>query len=179
MLLAAHQANFIPWLPYFDKMNKADIFVMMINCQFEKNGWQNRCEVWDRKWTMPVEKGMKPIKEKIYIGGVKLVTVNEQWIHAIAMTLGIDTGKIRYDLQTEKRGTDAIIELCKHYECDQYLTNPEAMEKYLDEKMMNDEGIEVVRHEFGYKRHVFEMFNEIGIEGTRKLIARDKKICGI
>ncbi|MCH7624194.1 MAG: WbqC family protein [Nitrospinae bacterium] len=49
MLLAAHQANFIPWLPYFDKMNKADIFVMMINCQFEKNGWQNRCEVWDRK----------------------------------------------------------------------------------------------------------------------------------
>jgi len=173
-ILAAHQPNFIPWLKFFDKMNKSDIFVLLVNCQYEKNGWTNRCRVNEQYWTMPVLSGNKAISEKVYVNGEKLSIVNEAWINAIAMTLGIDTGKIRHDFPTSARGTERIIELCKHFDCDQYLTNPEAMDKYLDEKLMNDNGIEVLHHKCEFNRHIFEMFAECGIEGTQKLIKREK-----
>ena len=179
MILAAHQNSFIPWLPFFDKMNKANVFVLMENCQFEKNGWTNRCRVWEEYWTMPVERGMKPIKEKFYVNGYPLVTVNNRWIFAIAATLGIRTEKIRHDFPTKQRGTYRLIEMCKRYECDSYLANPEAEEKYLDIELMNRSGIRFIPHVFNHKIHVFEAFDKFGIEGTVKLLAKEKKLCGI
>jgi len=178
-ILAAHQINFIPWLPYFDKMNKADTFVLMINCQFEKNGYQNRAEVNGKWWTKPVVGGLKTISEKFYTDGQKLYDVNIHWILAIAKTLNINTSKIHLDFPTEKRGTDRIIEMCKRFDCDRYLTNPEAMDKYLDEKKMNDAGIEVIACEFPYKKHVFEAFDELGIDGTIKLLEKEKNKCKV
>lgn len=164
-------------MSFFDKMNKADVFVLLVNVQFEKNGWQNRCQVNGKWWTMPVQGGTKNICDKKYVNGQSLTTLNLQWINAIAMTLGIDTAKIRLDFPTEKTGTERIIELCHRYECDQYLTNPDAMEKYLDEEHMNYEGIEVVDHSFPHKIHVFEAFEKWGIEGTQKLLKREKDKC--
>jgi hypothetical protein len=175
MILAAHQPNFIPWLNYFDKMNKADIFILLINVQFEKNGWQNRCEVNGKYWTMPVNKGNTPVKHKDYVNGQNLVSTNTDWIFALCRTLGIDTRKVHFDSETDRSGTDRIIELCKQFDCDQYLTNPDAMEKYLDEKKMNDSGIEVIRHEPPFKIHTLEAFDQLGIEGTQKLLKKEKK----
>jgi len=40
--LAAHQPQFCPWLGYFDKMRRADVFVLLDDVQFKKNEWQNR-----------------------------------------------------------------------------------------------------------------------------------------
>lgn len=179
MILAAHQPNFIPWLPFFDKVNKADVFVLLINVQFEKNGWQNRCKVNEKYWTMPVHKGMTYIKNKEYVNGQPLWMLNQQWINTLCMTLGIDTSKIRFDFPTEETGTERIIELCKQYECDQYLTNPDAMVKYLDERKMNNAGIEVVHHVFPHNIHTFEAFNTWGIDGTQKILEREKVRCGI
>lgn len=45
MIVAAHQPNFIPWLGYFDKMAKADLFVSVDNVQFERQGFQTRARV--------------------------------------------------------------------------------------------------------------------------------------
>src|SRR5208282_4712259 len=42
MILAAHQPQFCPWLGYFDKMRRADVFVLLDDVQFKKNEWQNR-----------------------------------------------------------------------------------------------------------------------------------------
>jgi hypothetical protein len=42
MIVAAHQPQFLPWLGYFDKMLRADIFVLIDDVQFKKNEWQNR-----------------------------------------------------------------------------------------------------------------------------------------
>ncbi|MFQ5743806.1 MAG: WbqC family protein [Acidobacteriota bacterium] len=40
--LAAHQPQYLPWLGFFDKLDRADIFVLLDNVQFKKNEWQNR-----------------------------------------------------------------------------------------------------------------------------------------
>lgn len=175
MIIAMHQPNLMPWLPFFDKLNKADIFVLLLNVQYEKNGWQNRCQVNERYWTLPVNSGLVEINRKQYVNGYGLPSLNIQWINAIAMTLGIDVAKIRLDFPTEKKGTERLIELCKYYECDQYLTNPEATDKYLDDKAMNDAGIEVLPHSFPHKIHTFEAFDKWGIEGTQNVLHKSKQ----
>jgi len=42
MIVAVHQPQYLPWLGYFDKMDRADVFVLLDNVQFKKNEWQNR-----------------------------------------------------------------------------------------------------------------------------------------
>ena len=45
MILAAHQPNFMPWLGYFDKMQKADVFVTVDHVQMERQSFQNRTRI--------------------------------------------------------------------------------------------------------------------------------------
>lgn len=42
MKVAIHQPQFLPWLGYLDKIDRADLFVLLDNVQFKKNEWQNR-----------------------------------------------------------------------------------------------------------------------------------------
>jgi hypothetical protein len=42
MILAVHQPQYLPWLGYFDKMDRADAFVLLDTVQYKKNEWQNR-----------------------------------------------------------------------------------------------------------------------------------------
>ncbi|MBI5326779.1 MAG: WbqC family protein [Deltaproteobacteria bacterium] len=45
MRIAIHQPQFMPWLGYFDKMDKVDVFVLLDNVQFKKNEFQNRNKI--------------------------------------------------------------------------------------------------------------------------------------
>lgn len=172
MRIAIHQPNFIPWFPFFEKMAECDVMVMLTQCQFEKNGLQNRQKVFGKWWTKSVYNGTEEIANKSYADGQDLVTVNMYWIEAIAMTLGIDTEKIFYDAETDKFGTERIIEICEEWKADEYLCNPGAIGKYLDADMMNEAGIKIVPFYSVHKKHVFEIFNEMGIEKASKLIRR-------
>lgn len=179
MKIAIHQPNFFAWFPFFYKMSKADIFVIMIHCDFEKNGFQNRALVKGKWWSVPVTGGTMAIKDKHYSNGSKLIDVNVPLIIGFAKALGINTSKIHYDFPTDTKGTDRIVEICKRFKCDQYLTNPDATEKYLDEKKMNENGIEVVACDVPkeFKKSLPEMFESHGIDGTVKILNKDFSKC--
>lgn len=61
-LVAIHQPNFFPWLGYFDKIRRADVFVLLDDVQFPKTGgiWTNRVKILhgnEGKWlTAPIER---------------------------------------------------------------------------------------------------------------------------
>ncbi len=42
LTLAAHQPAYLPWLGYFEKIARADVFVYLDTVQFEKNSFINR-----------------------------------------------------------------------------------------------------------------------------------------
>lgn len=42
MIVAIHQPQYLPWIGYFDKLDRADVFVLLDNVQYKKNEWQNR-----------------------------------------------------------------------------------------------------------------------------------------
>lgn len=58
MRVTIHQPQFLPWLGYLDKIDRADLFIVLDTVQFKKNEWQNRnrirtAEGW--QWlTVPV-----------------------------------------------------------------------------------------------------------------------------
>ncbi len=71
-IVAIHQPNFFPWLGFFDKIARADVFVLMDNVQFPKKGgtWTNRAKLLiggKAKWvTAPINRkyhGVRMINE--------------------------------------------------------------------------------------------------------------------
>ena len=40
--IAIMAPTFLPWMGYFDLINKSDIFVYLDNIQFNKRSWQQR-----------------------------------------------------------------------------------------------------------------------------------------
>jgi hypothetical protein len=45
VLFAAHQPHYLPWLRYLAKVAAADVFVLLDDVQYAKNGWQNRTRI--------------------------------------------------------------------------------------------------------------------------------------
>jgi len=71
-VVAIHQPNFFPWLGYFDKMERSDIFIFLDHVQFPKTGgvWCNRVKLrsgGEARWvTGPIRRafhGVATIKE--------------------------------------------------------------------------------------------------------------------
>ncbi len=45
MIVSIHQPHFLPWLGYFDRMRRADLFVVLDHVQFERQNYQNRVQI--------------------------------------------------------------------------------------------------------------------------------------
>jgi len=167
MIISIHQPNFVPWVPYFDKIRKADKFVILKNCQFEKNGYQNRFMI-NNKWkTMSVRKKTQKICEKKYINHIidwekikrstpeyatelelfddiiseNLSETNTNIIKRICKELNIKT-EIVYDFETDLVGTERLVNVCKHYGAKKYISGVSG-KKYLDLNLFYKNNIEV------------------------------------
>lgn len=61
-VVAIHQPNFFPWLGYFDKMARSDVFVFLDDVQYQKTGgaWSNRVRLLvngEARWaTAPIRR---------------------------------------------------------------------------------------------------------------------------
>jgi hypothetical protein len=69
-LVAIHQPNLLPWLGYFDKLARADVFVLLDSVQFSKGSYTNRVKVLvngEGRWlTVPIDRSggsEQPISE--------------------------------------------------------------------------------------------------------------------
>ena len=62
MKISIHQPQYIPWLPYFLKIDSSDQFIFLDSVDFQKNGIQNRNEIktgQGKHWlTIPVSHNM-------------------------------------------------------------------------------------------------------------------------
>lgn len=45
MIVAIHQPQYLPWVPYFDKASQCDVFIHLDNVQFARRGVQNRNQI--------------------------------------------------------------------------------------------------------------------------------------
>ena len=75
MKISIHQPQYLPWLGYFDKMDRSDVFVLLDDVQYKKNEWQNRnkirnAESW--QWlTVPVKYSFGQLLNEIKVDNAK------------------------------------------------------------------------------------------------------------
>lgn len=94
--IAIHQPLFIPWLGYFDKIFKADIFVVLDHVQYTRGSWinRNRIKISDNEHllTVPViKKGLD-----MSINSTAIDHSNDLWIRKHLKAIRIAYQKTRY-----------------------------------------------------------------------------------
>jgi len=45
VIVAIHQPHYLPWLRYVDKIARSDVFVLLDDAAYTKDGWQNRNKI--------------------------------------------------------------------------------------------------------------------------------------
>lgn len=92
-MISIHQSQFLPWLPYFYKIIVSDVFIILDNVQYQKNGVQNRNMILtsnSASWlTIPVISNFgQPINE------VKIA--NTRILKKIIKTIELNYKKAKY-----------------------------------------------------------------------------------
>lgn len=180
MIVTIHQPNFVPWYPFFQKIEQADVYVVLGHCQFEKNGFQNRFQL-NQQWnTLSVYKGLEPIRNKKYINAMKdwnsikaklpkyssilsemdycitdnLFDTNFSIIKHLVNKLSINT-RIEEDYETDLRSTDRLVDICKRFGATTYLAG-QGGHDYLEESLFEKENIEVIYQKDLNRIHTLE-----------------------
>lgn len=185
MILTCHQPNFMPWQPYFEKMQQADLFVVLEHVQFARRQYQNRFQYLDKWMTMPVESGSQQdlIVEKVYLTpqeswkSIKrqlakkelsmfddLITsslskTNTDIIRRIREVLDITTPLVLDKPTDEMNRSQKIVDLCNEYGAKKYLSGPSGR-KYLEMDLFSLHGIEVVFQETQSNSSIIDRLNK-------------------
>ena len=181
MKIAIHQPNFLPWYPYFEKIKRADVFVILQNCQFEKNNYQNRFNYQNKWYTMRVHSGMEDIVQKKYVNpfydwekikkgfpkvkekfnlfddciSESLAITNSKIIIRACELLNIKT-EIVFDYPTELKSTERLVDIIKKYGGKEYISGPSGI-NYMDTALFQINNIDLIIHENMLKKPLIEM----------------------
>lgn len=168
MIITIHQPNFFPYYPFFQKMEMSEKFVLLTDCQYEKNGFQNRFNLGGSWHTMSAQKGLTRISEKKYVNHLadwqkikislkkyedilvlfddcisdSLAQTNIRIIRKAAALLDIKT-EIVVDEPTNFNSTERLVELCKRNGGTKYVSGISG-KKYLDMELFEKSGVEVI-----------------------------------
>lgn len=98
MIVTIHQPEHFPYMGFFQKMKRADVFVVLDNVKFRKNYFQNRNKIKTKSgnedWiTVPVE-GSAPSKEIKDVMTSKDFVWRRKIIKKIQENIGIDASQI-------------------------------------------------------------------------------------
>ncbi len=67
VLVGIHQPHYLPWLRYFEKIARSDVFIVLDDVQYEKNGFQNRNKIKTAQgWTYLTVPVLKPTLRPIH-----------------------------------------------------------------------------------------------------------------
>lgn len=69
LIIGIHQPQYMPWIPYFQKIKASDVFVFLDSVDFQKNGLQNRNQIKTSQGAMWLT---VPVKQKL---GQKIIDV--------------------------------------------------------------------------------------------------------
>ena len=167
MKVTIHQPAFVPWYPFFQKVQAVDKFIFLTHCQYEKNGYQNRFNIDDRWYTMSAKRGLVPINQKIYLQPEKdwnkikkslpqygrilnlfdkhvsgdLCLMNMGIIKEIVNLLKIDT-ELVVDQATDLKGTDRLVDLCVKNGAAEYVSGVSGA-NYLELHKFSEAGVKV------------------------------------
>jgi hypothetical protein len=154
-------------MAYFQKIEQSDIFVLLGQVQYKAGNYQNRFRSESNWFTMSVHRGMNPIKEKKYSNPfADWTTIKKSYpnleifdahvsqnlwitncgiIKEAAQLLGIKHDIVT-DYETHLMGTNRLIDICKTYGADKYLSGISG-KKYLDLELFKMAEIEVIFQE--------------------------------
>ena len=84
MIMAGHQPNYLPWLGFFDKMSKCDVFIIEDGVQFVYHEFHNRNKIKTTngvRWlTVPVKEGRKRKKISEMLIANEINWSNRHWL---------------------------------------------------------------------------------------------------
>jgi WbqC-like protein len=123
-LVAVHQPTFLPWLGWWDKLARADVFVLLDDVQYPKTGsgtWINRVRLLvsgEPRWvTVPVDRafhGTRTVREM-------RIDVTKPWRERIEQTVASNYARAPYFAEVMpvveealSGETDRIAELNEH-----------------------------------------------------------------
>ncbi len=96
-VVAIHQPNFFPWLGYFDKIARSDVFVFLDGVSYPKNSWVNRVRLniqREARWTIC------PLRRATTQGPIANVVIDDgkHWREKLLKTLRANYRRaVRFD----------------------------------------------------------------------------------
>ena len=194
--LVVLQPGYLPWLGFFDQLDKADVFVYYDDVQYDKGGWRNRNRIktpHGRIWlTVPVliaghfgqainevaidtekhwaRKHLRTIEQNYHAAPYfddyfpalsalldrpwrLLADLDVTLVEEIARWLRIETTIYKVSsLSIDGRRNERLINLCRHFGADRYLSG-DAARSYLDQAIFDAAEISVEWQDYEHPKY--------------------------
>jgi hypothetical protein len=145
MIIAIHQPEHMPWLGFFDKMRRVELFVLLDTTQFAKDDFQNRNRIKTREgpsWlTVPVYKSGA---SKQLITEARICNERDWRRRCFMATILVRASALGIH---EQGGTNANLAICRAVGAHAYLSGKYGRH-YLDESRFAEHDIRVEYQEF-------------------------------